>query len=235
MITLLLLSLLPGLLIGIWVYYQDKYEKEPVKLMIRAFFYGCLSTIPPMIFQVLFSSFENPDSLFLTAIFTFGVVAFSEETSKFFFLRRYIYPNPEFDEPVDGVIYGTMIGMGFATTENILYVLGESGGFSTAIGRAFTAVPAHAIFAIFMGAYMGIAKFNAPSRYYYMLKGWLLAILFHGLYDFFLIQKAHQELMILSLIVLVWGFILARRIIKVSQNLSPFKDHPKGEDIPPVV
>ena len=228
--TLIVLSLLPGILIGVWVYYQDKYEKEPVKLMLRAFFYGCLSTIPAMIFQVAFKNFENPESMIETAFFTFAVVAFSEETSKYFFLRRYIYPNTEFDEPVDGVIYGTMIGMGFATTENILYVLGESGGYSTAIGRAFTAVPAHAIFAIFMGAYMGIAKFYPGNKSFFMLKGWLLAVFFHGLYDFFLIQKAHEELMGLSLLTLVWGWVLAKRIIKVSQELSPFKDHPKGEE-----
>ncbi len=225
--ALLFLSLLPGLLIGIWVYYQDKYEKEPVGLMLRAFFYGCLSTIPAMVFQIIFKNFENPESLIETAIFSFGIVAFSEETSKFFFLRRYIYPHPEFDEPIDGVIYGTMIGMGFATTENILYVLGESGGFSTAIGRAFTAVPAHAIFAVFMGAYMGIAKFNKESRKYMILKGWILAVLFHGLYDFFLMQKAHQELMGLSILTLIWGWVLAKRIIKISQELSPFKNNPK--------
>ena len=225
--ALLFLSLLPGLLIGIWVYYQDKYEKEPVRLMLRAFFYGCLSTIPAMVFQIIFKNFENPESLIETAIFSFGIVAFSEVTSKFFFLRRYIYPHLEFDEPIDGVIYGTMIGMGFATTENILYVLGESGGFSTAIGRAFTAVPAHAIFAVFMGAYMGIAKFNKESRKYMMLKGLILAVFFHGLYDFFLIQKAHQELMGLSLLTLIWGWVLAKRIIKISQELSPFKNNPK--------
>ena len=232
--NLLLLSLLPGLLIGIWVYYQDKYEKEPVGLMLRAFFYGCISTIPAMAFQIIFKNFENPFSLIETAFFTFGVVAFSEETSKYYFLRRYIYPNPEFDEPVDGVIYGTMIGMGFATTENILYVLGEYGGYSTAIGRAFTAVPAHAVFAICMGAYMGLAKFNPVLRRFLMLKGWLLAVFFHGLYDFFLIQKAHEELMILSVLTLAWGWVLARRIIRISQELSPFKDHPKGEE-PPIV
>ncbi len=226
--ALLFLSLLPGLLIGIWVYYQDKYEKEPVGLMLRAFFYGCLSTIPAMVFQIIFKNFENPESLIETAIFSFGIVAFSEETSKFFFLHRYIYPHPEFDEPIDGVIYGTMIGMGFATTENILYVLRESGGFSTAIGRAFTAVPAHAIFAVFMGAYMGIAKFNKESRKYMILKGWILAVLFHGLYDFFLMQKAHQELMGLSILTLIWGWVLAKRIIKISQELSPFKNNPKA-------
>ena len=232
---LIFISLLPGLLIGIWVYYLDKYEKEPVGLMLRAFFFGSLSTIPAMAFQIIFKNYENPYSLIETAFFTFCVVAFSEETSKYYFLRKYIYQNQEFDEPIDGVIYGTMIGMGFATTENILYVLGEYGGYSTAIGRAFTAVPAHAIFAIFMGAYMGLAKFNPLYKRFFMLKGWLLAVFFHGLYDFFLIQKAHEELMILSLLTLFWGWVLARRIIRISQELSPFKDNPKVKQSSSVV
>jgi RsiW-degrading membrane proteinase PrsW (M82 family) len=117
-----------------------------------------------------------------------------------------------------------MIGMGFATLENIFYVFSGDNGLVTAIGRGLTAVPAHGAFAVLMGAYVGLAKFVPEKRNYYMFHGIAMAVFFHGLYDFFLLQKSFEGLGVLSLLTLTIGISLSRRLIKAKQDLSPFKN-----------
>lgn len=236
-LILIALAILPSLVIGYWIYLQDRYEKEPFNLLFKAFVVGCASTIPAMLLQYQFQDLEDGDSLMATAIFAFAVVGFTEELSKFLLLRFFIYPNDEFNEPMDGIVYAVMVSMGFATVENLIYVLTNDGGINTAIGRAFTAVPAHAAFAILMGSYIGLAKFVPERRNYYMFIGLGLAIFFHGLYDFFLLQKVYQGLGALAIGALVWGISASRQLIRLGQELSPFKPRfeENDEQIQPIV
>ena len=230
-ILLLAAATLPSMAIAYWIYLQDEHEKEPKAMLLWAFLCGCASTIPAMIGQTFFKNLENPDSLFETAIFAFGVVAVTEELSKYLLLRRFIYPKKDFNEPIDGIVYGVMVGLGFATLENLLYIFNAEGhGLSTALGRAFTAVPAHAAFGALMGAYIGLAKFFPEKRTIYTLIGVGLAIFFHGAYDFFLMQQVYEGMAIMAIFTLVWGITMSRRLIKVGQELSPFKN--KGVEQP---
>jgi protease PrsW len=234
-IILIALAVLPSFAIIFWIYRQDKFEKEPMDLLFKAFVTGCASTIPAMLMQLQFRGWENAESLWDTAIFAFAIVGLTEELSKFILLRFFIYPNDEFNEPMDGIVYAVVVSMGFATVENLIYVLGEDGGatIGTAIGRAFTAVPAHAAFAVLMGSYIGLAKFVPEKRNAYMLTGLLLAIFFHGLYDFFLLQQVYQGLGALAIGALVWGIFSSRQLIRLGQEISPF--HPRFETEPIVL
>lgn len=227
---LVALAILPSLAICYWVYRQDRYEKEPFSLLFKAFVIGCASTIPAMLLQIQFQDWQNEDSLVATAIFAFGIVGLTEELSKFVLLRLFIYPADDFNEPMDGIVYAVMVSMGFATVENLLYVFGENsdGSIGTALGRAFTAVPAHAAFAVLMGSYMGLAKFVAERRNFYMFTGLGLAVFFHGLYDFFLLQKVYEGLGALAIGALVWGISAARYLVRFGQDLSPFR--PRFDD-----
>ena len=224
-LILIVLAVLPSLAICYWIYLQDRYEREPFSLLFKAFVVGCASTIPAMLLQIQFQDWQNEDSLLATAIFAFGIVGLTEELSKFVLMRFFIYPLDEFNEPMDGIVYAVMVSMGFATVENLMYVFGENndGSISTAIGRAFTAVPAHAAFAVLMGSYMGLAKFVPERRNFYMFTGLGLAVFFHGLYDFFLLQKVYEGLGALAIGALVWGISAARYLIRFGQELSPFK------------
>jgi protease PrsW len=222
---LLLLAIAPGVAICFWIYHQDKYEKEPIDRLLLAFFWGCLSTIPAIFAQMYFKGWENPDNFLRTALYSFFIIALTEELSKFYFLRYYAYPNKNFNEPFDGIVYAVMIGMGFATLENILYVINTEGGsFALGLGRAFTAVPAHAAFAVMMGSYVGLAKFIPEKRDAYLISGAVSAIFFHGLYDFFLLQQSYQGLTIVSILVLSISISLARKLVRMGQDVSPFKD-----------
>ena len=229
-LILIALTLGPVVAIIMFIYFKDKYEKEPLGLLLFSFFLGMLSTLPAIGLELLGEAFgfKESSNLLQTAIYAFIVVGFSEEFSKFIFLRWVIFPNKEFNEPYDGIVYAVMISMGFAAVENVMYVM--KGGMHVALLRAFTAVPAHAVFAVIMGYYVGAAKFTfRASRIKYLVIGLLAATLFHGAYDFFLFQQLHGLLAILAFIVLILGIILSFKAIKVNQRLSPFRDHQKSK------
>lgn len=223
-IILFILAIIPGLLISYYIFVQDKHEKEPHRYLITAFVFGMLSTVPAIILEEAGMSLgiTEDGSIFQIFLFAFVVVAFSEELVKFLFLRLFHYNKSEFNEPFDGIVYTMMIGMGFATLENIMYAF--SFGIETTILRMFTAVPAHAAFAVIMGYYVGYAKFGPKKNERINLaKGLFGAVLLHGAYDFFLFQKSWEGLMVLALVVLVVGLYLGKRMIKIHQDASPFQ------------
>lgn len=224
-VALFAIAVVPGLAISYWIYHQDKYEKEPYLILFACFIWGGISTIPAVLGQMYFRDTEDPHSLLTTFLFSFFVIALTEELSKFLFLRLYAYPKDAFNEPMDGIVYAVMVGMGFATLENLLYTFGETGGITTAIGRAFTAVPAHGAFAVMMGAYVGLAKFIPEKRDQYMLTSIALPVFFHGLYDFFLLQKSYEGMAILSILALSFAITLSRKLIHINQEISPFKNN----------
>ncbi|MBZ5856359.1 PrsW family intramembrane metalloprotease [Flavihumibacter profundi] len=194
---LLAFALAPGIAIMWFIYLKDRYDREPLLALVKSFFLGMLATIPAIILQLTGNYFLKqilPVSGWnYYFFFSFFVVALSEEFCKFAMVRMYAYPRPFFNEPFDGIIYGVMVAMGFATLENIGYVM--QNGIGTAFARMFLSVPAHATFGVFMGYYIGLARFthNRNSNFL-ILRGLLLAILFHGLFDLFLFAQADGEI-----------------------------------------
>lgn len=222
--TLLLYAIAPVCFIILFIYIKDKYEKEPKRLLFYNFLLGAIVSI--LITTLLYYVFDyvlpldNHFSILQQFIKAFFVVGATEEFSKYIIVRYYAQPNKAFNEPFDGIVYAVMVSMGFAATENIMYVY--QGGASTALVRAFTAVPAHATFAILMGYFMGKAKFSANKRLL-NLTGLLLAILFHGSYDFFLFIDFVPGIWIGAFVSLFIGILLSRKAIINHQNRSRFK------------
>ena len=150
----------------------------------------------------------------------FLLLGMIEEFSKYILIKKYAQNHEAFNEPYDGIIYAVMVSMGFAATENIFYVL--EGGYQVALLRAFTAIPAHASFAIIMGYFMGKAKFSDQKKWL-NLKGLLWAVFFHGAYDFFLFINFIPGISIGAFISLILGIYLSKKAIKVHQKNSFFK------------
>ncbi len=194
--VLLSLAIAPGLAICLFIYFKDKYNREPLGYLIRCFLLGMLSAMIALFVEGfgerLLGRIITPGSLLYIIVFSFCVVALAEEGSKFFMLKRYAFSTSKFDEPFDGIVYSVMIGMGFATLENIGYVYEY--GMSTALLRMFLSVPAHACFAVLMGYYAGIAKFSRHEvQTGFLSRGLLLAIFFHGMFDCFLFLTDSDE------------------------------------------
>lgn len=220
-LLLLALSIAPGLAILLAIYFADKYEKEPFKLLLTSFLMGIVALIPAIILELLFDFMNDPSNVFLIFIYAIWVVGLSEEGAKFFFLRTVPYTRPAFNEPIDGIVYAVMISMGFATVENVMYVF--DGGLSVGLMRMITAVPLHAVCGIIMGYYVGLAKFDASKSRKLLFTGLILATVIHGLYDFFLFQELHGGLMLLAFIVLIIAVIFSVKAVKIQRKNSPFK------------
>ncbi len=217
------LAALPGLLICWYIYRMDRYEHEPKVFLVLAFLAGALATFPIIEMEEWLGrhAYLWRTHWLLELMVTAILTALSEEIVKFLALILVIFPWSFFDEPLDGIVYSVIIAMGFATTENILY--GLEYGLGTTILRAFTAVPAHLVFAIILGYYAGLAKFNLRRRNQLLLLGLALAVAAHSLYDILIFQKIYEGLIVLA-VVFVWlAIYFEQDLIKDHQNHSPFK------------
>lgn len=219
---LILLAALPGILICIYIYRTDKYEHESRWQVLLAFALGIVATYPIIYLEEWINvqyvrSYHNVGNLLL---FSFLAVALLEELIKFFILVFFLFPRRFFNEPIDGIVYSVIVAMGFATTENILYALEY--GLGTTILRAFTAVPAHAVFAVIMGYYAGKAKFKKANQNRLLLIGLGLAVLLHGVYDVLVFQRIYGGLIILVVTFIWLALYFERTLIKKQQQESPF-------------
>lgn len=231
-ITLLALSLAPGASIGLYIYLKDKHEREPIGLLVKSFFYGVLSTIVTLLISWPINMLIPIDSSSLTqqAVHAFLLVALIEEFSKFIFVRWILYPNKNFNEPFDGIVYAVVVSLGFAGLENILYI--KDGGVETAILRMFTAVPAHATFGVLMGYFLGKAKFE-HKKSHYAIYALGVAALFHGAYDYFWFISYVPGIWVGAIVSLLVGIFLSRKAIQIHQEASPFNMKNSLDNTPP--
>ncbi|THU39453.1 PrsW family intramembrane metalloprotease [Niastella caeni] len=242
MLSLLALAIAPGAAITLYIYSRDKYDREPLKPLLISFLLGMVATAPAILIQtslkpVLFLQF--PDfTVWYYFLLSFIVVAVSEEGSKYVMLRFYAYRNKAFNEPFDGIIYSVMISMGFATLENIGYVLNY--GFKTGIIRMFLSVPLHGAFAVLMGYHVGLAKFDPARAIQHIVKGLLLAMFFHGAFDFFLMLQNSEQVkqhvsngLLIGGALTAWGIAIRMSVksIRLHESHSKQNFHKNNETL----
>ena len=183
-----ILGFAPGVF---WVWYlrhQGDLEPEPRHLVVWVFALGCLSTLPilwlrPEFEDWVFSLTEGWDDDFVDA---FLITAPSEEIVKMLAFLLGIYWHRQLDEPLDGIIYGTAVGLGFASVENVIYIVRNDEPF-LALTRGFTATLAHVATSGSLGFFVGLSRFRPLSRAPFLwLTGLAIAVVFLGVYDYFL-------------------------------------------------
>ncbi len=226
--NLIAIALIPVIILISYIYFHDKHEREPLGTLVGAFILGILSVIPALIFTAGWEQlgFIRTAGTLNALFYAFIVVALSEESAKYLMMRSFLYKRTAFNEPYDGIMYMVMVGMGFAALENILYVFGQASySESLAVGgwRAITSIPAHGAFAVMMGFFAGKAKYSKNASRLLLLIGLLLAVLFHGAYDFFLMQTLSPALAFGALAALIVGIVFSLRMIKSHQRSSPFR------------
>lgn len=217
------LALAPVLIFLIYIYIRDKYEKEPVGLLLTGLMFGALSTVVVLALGGLLQRLEPADGTVSSWLFTaFIASAGIEEASKYLFLYILVWRNRNFNEPFDGIVYAVFISLGFAGVENLVYVFNpQLGGLDTALARAFFSVPGHGLFGISMGYYLSFAKFEKKGA-----KGAVFAFvipwLFHALYNLILLTKA-TGYMAVFVIFIIFLWRNAFKKMKTHLEKSPFK------------
>ncbi|MBE6316274.1 MAG: PrsW family intramembrane metalloprotease [Bacteroidales bacterium] len=168
MLLVIITALIPVVILGWWIYKKDSLRPEPLRMLYKAFLYGVGSTFVTLVITsflamagvVLYDlgSFKGAVS---TALFA---AALPEECAKLLMLWLFLRNNPYYDEYLDGIVYAACVGLGFAGTENILYLLQSDNWLGTGIMRGITAVPAHFAIACAMGYFYSKRHFGDRSR-----------------------------------------------------------------------
>ncbi|MBJ6363496.1 glutamic-type intramembrane protease PrsW [Paenibacillus sp. GCM10012307] len=228
LLSILTAAVAPGVSLLTFLYLKDKYDIEPINMVIRMFIFGALITFPIMIIQrgLMLGLGESP------FVFAFIISAGVEEGLKWFVLYHIIYNHTNFDEPYDGIVYASAISLGFATLENVLYAILEPSTFGSLLMRALLPVSGHALFGIIMGYYLGKAKFTADQHHKRMLILFSLIqpLFWHGLYNWImLIVKTKWMFIIVPLMIYLW--IKGLRKIKSANSRSPFRLVRREEEI----
>lgn len=217
-IKLFFVSILPGIF-WVWYFYKkDKYDPEPRKLILRDFLWGIILVVPAGLLEAPFGNLLTPQTplflLFLASILVIGII---EEGFKSYIVYKFHYNHPEFDEPIDGIIYGVTVGLGFAAAENLFYTVLY--GYQVGLVRAVLTSLAHASFTGIFGFYLGRA--HNENNKNLIWSGFLLVAFFHGLYDFLVIGGFMNILLTIAAIGLLQIYLAS--LIKTTSNKSPFK------------
>ncbi len=207
-IDLIMTAITPGIALALAIYLADRYDKEPVKLLVKVFVGGALITIPIYYLEKLLQSFNIFSGIVSAAYTAFIVAGFSEEYFKRLIVILFAFKHSAFNEKLDGIVYAVFASLGFATVENIIYVVFRYSAEAT-IGfqRAIFSVPAHMLFAVTMGYYLSLAKYapDEEKRKIYWRKSLISPILLHGAYNFILMSEL-QILIVLFIpfVIFLW-------------------------------
>lgn len=180
----ILSGILPALILVAFIYWQDKYQREPMKWIAKSFWFGILACGGAIVMEMLWPE-PKLNTMSGTLYYSFVVISFSEEMMKYLFFWLLVRGNPYFDERMDGIVYAACVGMGFAGLENIGYLLVNLDNLAAlGIARGLLSVPGHFFYAVFMGYYysLGIYGYRRHRRLYFLL-AFLVPFLFHGAFD----------------------------------------------------
>jgi RsiW-degrading membrane proteinase PrsW (M82 family) len=167
----------------------DRKRPEPARTRRLVAFVGMLSVIPAIILEGValetIGEHVQPRMTYQGASFhAFFVAAGIEEACKIGVVYWVVWRRPEFDERMDGIVYASRAGLGFALVENVMYLLSEAtlgGQLQTWVLRAVLAVPGHAMWTGMIGAMAARRRFDGKGLG--LIGGFLLAVAFHGSYD----------------------------------------------------
>jgi protease PrsW len=213
MLAILSAGIAPGLALLSYFYLKDENDSEPISFVFKTFIFGALLVFPLMFIQYVFETEMVFQSNWMNAFISSSLL---EEFFKWFILFYTVYKHVSFDEPYDGVVYGAAVSLGFATVENILYLVAN--GFEHALGRALLPVSSHALFGVIMGFYLGKGKFSLDKNKRLIFLSLLVPFVLHGTYDYILISLTNWIQFIVPFMIFLWW--LGLRKVKKARMLT---------------
>lgn len=221
--SIVVIALLPAL-IWLTLFLREDEHPEPPKLLIKIFMLGMLASVPALTFQLLIQKIVSDTTItFASTMFLFAA---SEELFKFFGAYSVAHKNPDFDEPVDAMIYMIVAGLGFASVEN-LFVVGSlvgsfNGGGIVEMGQALFlrlvgATLLHTLASALIGYYWakGVMK-KEEARF--IIVGLFVAFIVHGLFNYFVREFEDVNVLIPTLFLVGASFFVFSDFEKLKNN-----------------
>lgn len=217
-LTGLVIALLPTALWLVFFYQQDRLEPEPKGAIALVFLlaFALTDVFGVRLIRDWFHVAEWASQDSLLSLFTSIVVlGITYQVIAYIAVRATVYTTPEFDERMDGIVYGTVAGLGIATLLNLRFVL-ENGGVALAAGsiRVATTTLAMASFSGLMGYFMAEAKFSTRPVWWVPL-GVVIAALFNGLFSWLISEVSATGLTVAPWRSLVLGLVVALVVFAV--------------------
>ncbi len=247
MLLVIITALIPALILGWWIYKKDSLRPEPLRMLYKAFLYGVGSTFVTLVI----TSFLSMAGLMIYDLGSFAgavgtalfAAALPEEISKLLMLWLFMRKNPYYDEYLDGIVYAACVGLGFAATENVLYLVQSTDWVGTGIIRGLTAVPAHFAIACAMGYFYSKRHFGDSSK---LTAACVLAVpvIIHWVYDALAFSEGIYPALsvvinILFVLLIWWIYRSTMRRINTMQQLDQSRMTPPplpgndGPTLPP--
>jgi len=171
-------------------------------MVLKIFFFGVLITLPAVLIELGIEEGLNEWAPpFASIIYIFLGIAFVEEFLKYLVVREKVLSNPEFDEPIDVLLYMIIAALGFAALENILVLLPKEKPlffYETAIISSLRFVGAtflHALCSGTMGYFLALSFFEIKKKLRLTILGLVIATVLHGLFNL-LIMKIDKTLLV---------------------------------------
>ncbi len=230
-IPVVILSIAPGIF-WLWYFYKrNTLEPEPKALVAQVFFFGMICLAPAALIEQLFRPYP-----FVQTVIVAPIV---EELIKFLLVYLWIARRTDFNEPMDGIVYASAAALGFASSENALYIAsaylfpqialdihdpayGLQWVWKIYLVRAFLTVPGHAVWSAMWGYAIGWARFVDPARTRPLIvKGVLISIVLHAFFNFLVNDYPIGAAGMLFLVPLMWKMLDDR--IRRAIEQSPFR------------
>ncbi len=222
-------AVVPAAFLLRYIYKMDTYEKEPTYLLWQLLGCGVLAALASIVLEMIGQTILNASPLTSNTkvyilVLAFLIVAVIEEGTKFFFLYRRTWKDPNFDYRFDGIVYSAYVSLGFAAFENIKYVFNY--GLTVAFPRAFLAIPGHLGFSVVLGCFYGRARMaenrgDHSKAVTNMVVGYLLAVFLHGFYDATAMMQSGEATLLFIVFVIIMYIVIYRLIKKESVTNAP--------------
>ena len=215
----LLITIAPSILILLYFFLSDKF-KEPKGTVFLVFFLGILICLPAGILNsFIYENFNNNTETVERLLGSFLGPAWTEELLKLFILYAIVLKRKEFNEPMDGIVYGVVVSLGFATYENYDYVYRlalewKEYGITqqeVAIWRSYSAVPMHGLNGCLMGFYLGKYVFTGDKKF--LGYSFFVPFLMHGIYNYYV-----QFGVLIVIVQLIFALKLHGELKKMQKN-----------------
>lgn len=203
------ISITPGIFLIYRYYSKDIYKKEPWVVIWKSFFWGAATVLPAGLIETSIE-LPNKDTIIGMIIENFFVIALTEEICKYIVIRFYSYKSVHFDEVMDGIVYGVAVSSGFATFENIFYVM--QNGLAVGMLRAFLSVPSHIFEGAILGYWLAKSRFQQTSPFFALVFSLLIVVIGHGFFDFVLTYNKSEFFYLSIILVILLGWLVTRYI-----------------------